>query len=38
MQNIITSEIVVASSQCKLKAYLLLCAEKRGKTHEYISM
>jgi predicted RecB family nuclease len=38
MKNIITSEIVVAYSQCKLKAYLLLCTSKLGETHEYISI
>jgi len=34
----ITSEIVVAYTQCKLKAYLLLCSDKKGIPHEYISI
>ncbi|MDP7630755.1 MAG: hypothetical protein QGF03_09305, partial [SAR324 cluster bacterium] len=34
----ITSEIVVAYTQCKLKAYLLLCSDKKGISHEYISI
>ena len=34
----ITPEIVVAYTQCKLKAYLLLCSDKKGILHEYISI
>ena len=34
----ITSEIAVAYVQCKLKAYLLLCSDKKGISHEYISI
>jgi hypothetical protein len=34
----ITPEIVVAYTQCKLKAYFLLCTDKKGKSHEYISI
>ena len=38
MRNEITSEIVVAYSQCPRKAFLLLCAEEQGMSHEYIRM
>ena len=31
----VTSEILVAYTQCKLKAYLLLCTDKKGVAHEY---
>lgn len=34
----ITSEIEVAYTQCKLKAYFLLCSDKKGISHEYISI
>jgi len=34
----ITSEIAVAYTQCKLKAYLLLFTNKKGTTHEHISI
>lgn len=34
----ITSEIVVAYSQCKLKAFLLLCTDQEGIDHEYTSI
>ena len=34
----ITSEIVVAYTQCRLKAYFLLYTEKKGKSHQYISI
>lgn len=34
----ITSEVVVAYTQCKLKGYLLLCSNKNGTQHEYISI
>ena len=34
----ITSEVVVAYSQCALRGYLLLCARKNGITHEYMSI
>ena len=33
----ITSQVVIAYTQCKLKAYLLLCTNKKGIPHEYIS-
>ncbi len=35
MHNAITSEIVVAYSQCPQKAFLLLCTEEKGTLHEY---
>ena len=35
MHNVITSEIVVAYSQCPQKAFLLLCTEEKGTLHEY---
>src|SRR5260221_14718707 len=38
MRNAITSEIVVASSQCPRKAFLLLCDDERGMPREYIRM
>lgn len=34
----ITSEILVAYTQCKLKAYLILCTENKGIPHDYISI
>ena len=34
----ITSEIAVAFTQCRLKAYYLLCSNKRGISHEYTSI
>ena len=34
----ITSENIVAYIQCELKAYLLLCSDKKGTPHEYISI
>jgi len=34
----ITSEVAVAYSQCKLKAYFLVCTNKKGIPHEYISI
>lgn len=38
MQNAITSEIVVAYSQCPRKAFLLLCTDVQGMPHEYMRM
>ncbi len=38
VKNMITSEIAVAYVQCKLKAYLLLYSDKKGISHEYISI
>ena len=38
MTKIITSEIVVAYTQCPRKAYLLLCSEEVGKSKEYITI
>ena len=35
MHNTITSEIVVAHSQCPQKAFLLLCTDEQGIPHEY---
>lgn len=34
----ITPEIIVAYTQCKLKTYFLLCSDKKGVSHEYISI
>jgi len=34
----ITPEVAVAYTQCKLKAYLLLFSEKKGEPHEYVSI
>ena len=34
----ITPEIVVAYTECKLKAYLLLCTKQKGISHKYISI
>lgn len=31
----ITSEVVVAYSQCSRKAFLILCTEEQGKAHDY---
>src|SRR6266566_6110200 len=36
MYNAITSEIVVAYSQCPQKAFLLLCTGEQGIPHEYM--
>jgi hypothetical protein len=38
MRRTITSEIVVAYSQCKRKAFLLLCTEEKGTSHEYVQI
>lgn len=38
MRNEITSEIVVAYSQCPRKAFLLLCTDEQGMPHEYTHM
>lgn len=35
MNRTITSEIIVASSLCQHKAFLLLCTQERGTLHEY---
>jgi predicted RecB family nuclease len=35
MSKTITSEILVAYSQCPRKAFLLLCTKERGTPHEY---
>jgi predicted RecB family nuclease len=37
MKNIITSQVVIAYTHCKHKAYLLLCTNKKGIPHGYIS-
>jgi hypothetical protein len=34
----ITSEVAVTYTQCKLKSYLLLFTDKKGTTHEHISI
>jgi len=36
MSKTITSEILVAYSQCPRKAYLLLCTKEKGTPHEYV--
>jgi predicted RecB family nuclease len=36
MNKIITSKILVAYSQCKRKAFLLLCTDAQGTPHEYV--
>jgi len=36
--TIITSEVVVAYSQCPRKAFLLLCSDDQGMTHEYMRL
>lgn len=38
MSKIITSEILVAYSQCPRKAFLLFCTEEKGTQHEYVSI
>lgn len=38
MSKTITSEIVVAYSQCPRKAFLLMCTETPGTPHEYIKI
>jgi predicted RecB family nuclease len=38
MSRTITSEILVAYSQCPRKAFLLLCAEEKGIPHEYVQI
>ena len=36
MNKIISSDVLVAQSQCPRKAYLLLRSNERGQTHEYM--
>ena len=38
MEHFINSEVVVAYTQCQLKAFYLLCTEKKGTSHEYLSI
>src|SRR5438874_8377025 len=38
MEPAITSDIVVAYSQCPRKAYLLLCSPDKGEPHEYVQI
>src|SRR5499427_6773067 len=38
MEPVITSEIVVAYSQCPRKAYLLLFSPDKGEPHEYVQI
>ncbi len=38
MKNMISNEIALAYTQCKLKAYLLLFTDKKGTQNEYISI
>lgn len=38
MNRIITSEVLIAYSQCPRKAFLLLCTNHKGTMHEYAEM
>ena len=38
MQPLITSEVVIAYSQCPRKAYLLLFSPDKGEPHEYVQI
>ena len=38
MELIITTDIVVAYSQCPRKAYLLLFSPDKGEPHEYVQI
>ena len=38
MQPAITSEVVVAYTQCPRKAYLLLFSPDKGEPHEYVQI
>ena len=38
MEPIITTDIVVAYSQCPRKAYLLLFSPDKGEPHEYVQI
>jgi hypothetical protein len=38
MEPTITADIVVAYSQCPLKAYLLLFSPDKGEPHEYVQI
>ena len=38
MNKVISSDILVAYSQCHRLAYLLLCTEEKGAPHEYVRM
>lgn len=38
MNKIITSEVLIAYSQCPRKAFLLLCTNHKGTIHEYIKI
>ena len=38
MEPTITTDIVVAYSQCPRKAYLLLCSPDKGEPHEYVQI
>jgi predicted RecB family nuclease len=38
MGRTLTSEIVIAYSQCVRKAFLLLCTEEKGTSHEYVQI
>jgi hypothetical protein len=38
MNKTITSEILVAYSQCPRKAFLLMCTKTPGTPHEYIKI
>ncbi len=38
MKRFITSDVVVAFSQCKAKAFFLLCTNIHGAPHEYVSI
>ena len=36
MNNIVSSDVLVAFSQCSRLAYQLLCSNEKGATHEYV--
>ena len=36
MNKIISTDVLVAYSQCPRKAYLLLCTKQKGEPHEYV--
>ena len=38
VNRIITSEILVAYSQCPRKAFLIFCTDEKGTPHEYVSI
>ena len=38
MPQIITTEILIAHSQCPHKAFLLLCTNTQGTVHDYVNI